>query len=110
MFKHHQHYYYNRGKSGLDKSAEVGLHIYKSTPTSLKTKFFYLLMDKVLVNFWRAEIAVTVLKPYIMQLEQTEKRYTTVEQIRRKFHNTSTVDDYMQKFAESYLYALHTTN
>jgi len=33
-----------------------------------------------------------------------------VAQIRREFHNDSTVNDYVQNFSESYIYALQTTN
>ena len=33
-----------------------------------------------------------------------------VEQVRRKFYNVGTIDNYVQKFAELYLYELHTSN
>ena len=68
------------------------------------------MIDRALVNCWRGEISVSVLKPWIMQLERNGKRYPTLDQIRRKFHNSDTIDDYVQKFAEFYLYDLCTTN
>ena len=100
FFKHHQQYRYNRGKPGLDKNTEVGLRIYKLTPVSFETKYELKLLYQIDFNCCRVEIVVTVLKPWIIQLERSGKRYLTVEQVRLKFHNTGTIDDYVQKFAE----------
>ena len=70
----------------------------------------FISLNRNLVNLWRAEIAVPALRTWAMKLERSGKRYLAVEQVRRKFHNVSIIDDYAQKFAKYYLYELHTSN
>ena len=95
LFKYHEQYRYNRGKPGLDNNTEVVLRIYKSTTVYFETKYLLIMIDQVLINYWRGEVAVSVLKPWIMQVECTSRRYPTLDQIRRKFNKSGTIDDYV---------------
>ena len=107
LYKHHVQFQYNKGKPGLDKSTEAGLRVTHVTPLSFETKYVFTMIDRVLVNCWRAENAITVIEPWIRSLKNGNKPTPTLQQIRRKFHNTATIDDYIQCFSEGYLTELH---
>ena len=107
LYKHHQQVRYNKGKPGLDKNTELSLRVLFPTPSTFETKYVCTMIDRILVNCWRAEIAVTVLKPWIQSLERSGHIPPTTKQIRKKFENAITIDDYVQIFAETYLWELH---
>ena len=50
LFKHHEQYRCNCGNPGLDKTTEVGLRIYKSTPVYFETQCVLTMIDRVLIN------------------------------------------------------------
>ena len=93
--------------SGLDKSAEVGLSITHVTLLSFETKYVFTMIDRVLVNCWRAENAIIVIEPWITSFKYGNKPTPTLQKIRRKFYNTATIIDYIQCFSEGYLTELH---
>ena len=70
LYKHHVQIKYNRGKAGLDKNTEVGWRVNHNTPLSFETKYVLSMVDRVLVNTWRAEMAVTLIKPWMVSLTQ----------------------------------------
>ena len=70
LYKRHVQLRYNQGKPGLDKNTEIGLRVYHSQPTLFETKYVLTLLDRVLVNVWRAETVVTVIKPWIVSWQK----------------------------------------
>lgn len=77
LFKHHEQCRYNYGKPDLYENAKVC--ICKSTLVSCKTKYIWTMIDQVLVNCLRGEIPVNVLKPWLIQMARTGKRYPTLD-------------------------------
>ena len=63
LYKHYLQVRYNQGKPGLDKNTEMGMRVYHQHKSSFETKYVLTLLDRILVNAWRAEVAVTILKP-----------------------------------------------
>ena len=110
LYKHHQQVRYNKGKPGLDKNTELSLRVLFPTPSTFETKYVCTMIDRILVNCWRAKITVTVLKPWIQSLERSGHIPPVTKQIRIFFENAITIDDYIQIFAENYLWELHGYN
>ena len=105
LYKHYVQVKYNQGKPGLDKNTELAMRIKDKHRCNFETKYVLSLIDRVLVNAWRAEMAVTVMKPWLIQLRNAGKSASIV-QIRRKFQNESTIDDFVDTFAIAYLQVL----
>ena len=103
LYKHHVQLRYNQGKPGLDKNTEIGLKVYHSQPTSFEAKYVLIMIDRLLVNTWRAETAVTIVKPWITGLQQRGKPLPSLKQIRKKVENSVTIDDYVDTFSIGYL-------
>ena len=103
LYKHHVQLCYNQGKPGLDKNTEIGLRVYHSQPTSFETKYVLTLLDRVLVNEWRAETAATVIKSWIFSWQQRCGVLPLFAQIMKKVENSITIDDYVDTFAIVYL-------
>ena len=73
LYKHHVQIRYNQGKPGLDKNTEMALRIHSKHPSPFETKYVFTLLDRVLINTWRAEVAVNVVKPWLAQLNKMGK-------------------------------------
>ena len=84
------------------------LKVNYTTPLSFDTKYVLSILDRILVNSWRAETSVSVLKPWI-SLNKKNKQPSLIQIRQKKFTNQGSIDDYVQKFAESYLYYLSKT-
>lgn len=86
---------YNKGKPCLDKITEAGLRVTHMTPLSFETKYVFTMIERVLVNCWLAENAITVVEPWTTSLKKGNNPTPTLQQIRQEFHNTATIDDYI---------------
>ena len=108
LYKHHVQVKYNQGKPGLDKNTELAMRVYDSqSKRSFETKYILTLIDRILVNAWRAEVAVTVMKPWLTELAKTNENGPTLTQIRRKVCDQVTIDDFVELFAIAYLQVQH---
>ena len=65
---------------------------------------------RVLVNYWRAETSLLLIKPWLLGLQRSGKYDPILNPIRKKFESGVTIDDYVQNFAACYLMNLHTHN
>ena len=63
LYKHHVQLRYKQSKPSLDKNTKLALRMYYSQPISFETKYVLTIIDRVLVNTWRAELAMTSIKP-----------------------------------------------
>ena len=98
MYKHRVQLSYNPGKPDLDINTEVALHFYYSYPSSFETKYVFTLLDQILVNFCRAEIAIMLIKPWLLELDRKKKRTLSLKQIRKNVKNSTTIDGYVSIF------------
>ena len=105
LYKHHVQVMYNQGKPGLDKNTELAMRVKDVQGCSFETKYVLSLLDRILVNAWRAEVAITTMKPWLTKL-QNDGITPSILQIRRKFRNENTIDDYVDTFAIGYLQVL----
>ena len=72
-------------------------------PSPFETKYVFTLLDRVLINTWRAEVAVNVVKPWLAQLNKMGKERPSFVQVRRKVQHNVTIDDFVEKFSIIYL-------
>ena len=84
LYKHHVQLRYNQGKPGLDKNTEIALRVYSKQPSSFEAKYVFTLLDRILINTWRAEVAVSVIKPWLTKLRYKQKEHPFFSQMRRK--------------------------
>ena len=80
----------------------MALRVYSKYPSPFETKYVFTLIDRILLNCWRAEVAVNVVKPWLAQLKKKNKS-PTFTQVRRKVQNDVTIDDFVDKFSIIYL-------
>ena len=66
-------------------------------PFEFETKYVFTLLDRVLINTWRAEVAVNVVKPWLAQRNKMGKDRSFFVQIRRKVQNNVTIDNFVEK-------------
>ena len=107
IYKHYQQVRYNISKPDLDKNTEIGLKVGFSKPLSFEAKYVFLMLDRILINCWRVDNAVMLMRPWILA---SRKNIPTFTHIRTKFTNQSRIDDYVLNFAETYLYNLHSSH
>ena len=73
-----------------------------STNLSFETKCVSSIIDQVLVNIWRAQTSIIVVKPWLIAFRKKEKEPSLI-QIRGKFQNESNIVDYVQNFLDTHL-------
>ena len=103
LYKHHVQLRYNQGKPGLDKNTEMALRVHSKHPSSFETKYVFTLLDRILINAWRAEVAVNVIKPWLTKMRKQMKERPSFTQVRRKVQNDVTIDDFVEFFSIIYL-------
>ena len=73
LYKHNQQIRYNQGKPGLDKNTEVSLRVSFTSNLTFESKYILSIIDRILVNAWRAETSITVIKPWLISLRKKRK-------------------------------------
>ena len=82
------------------------MRVHHSHGSSFETKYVLTLLDRILVNTWRAEVDITIMKPWSTQFHKEHRKYPTSSQIRRKVHHHKTINDFVETFAICYLQVL----
>ena len=78
------------------------MRVYHIQSKSFEIKYAITLLDRVWVNEWRAETEFNVIKPWIIPF-QKNGTLPSFTQTRKKVENSTTIDDYVDTFAISYL-------
>ena len=84
LYKNHHQIRYNKGKPGFDKTKEVGCRIILYTPTIFETTYVLTCFDRILVNYYGAEIAVAIMNTWMLSLEHKQKLRPSMNQIGKK--------------------------
>ena len=67
-----------------------------------ESKYFFRMIDDILVNCWRVENDITLLKPWFEERTTKNKPNQTFQDIRNQLQK-GTADDYVSEFSENYL-------
>ena len=81
LYKHHVQTRYNSGKPGLDKCTELCLRVKHTTPLTFGTNYVFSMIDRILINTWRAEMAITIIRPWIRSMVNNNKNAPSLEQL-----------------------------
>ena len=85
LYKRHVQTRYNSGKPGLDKCTELCLGVKYTTPLTFETNYVFSMIDRILINTWRAEMAITIIRPWIRSIVHTNKKAPSLEQLLKKY-------------------------
>ena len=83
LYKHHVQTRYNSGKGGLDKCTELCLRVKHTTPLSFETNYVFSMIDIILINR-RAEVAFTIIQPWIRSIVHNNKKPPSLEHLQKK--------------------------
>ena len=84
-------------------NTELGICVHYSYGSSFETKYGLTLLNRILVNTWKAEVTVTIMKPWLTQFHKERRKSTIFTQIRRKVHHRVTINDFVKRFSICYL-------
>ena len=98
VFKHGYFQRYNKGKWGLDKSTELREFLRPKTLMPFEPKYLYVILACILVNLWRVEQAITIVKPFILQYRSNnDGQNPSIFQLRRAL-NELPFQDFVRQF------------
>ena len=61
----------------------MGLRVHQKSKLSFETKYVLKLLDRILINTWRAEVSVMVLQPWLTQYVDGDVKTPTFTQIKK---------------------------